>query len=73
MYEHHSYAQGHELPQSHCSDNLEGTLLSGLYLLCILITYIMIITHIYIYIYIYKNIYIHIYIYIYIYILHIYI
>ena len=52
MYEHHSYAQGHELPQSHCSDNLEGTLLSGLYLLCILITYIMIITHTYIYIYI---------------------
>ena len=69
MYEHHSYAQGHELPQSHCSDNLEGTLLSGLYLLCILITYIMIITHTYIYIY--QNIYIHIYIYIYI--LHIYI
>ena len=69
MYEHHSYAQGHELPQSHCSDNLEGTLLSGLYLLCILITYIMIITHTHIYI----SKYIHTYIYIYLYITYIYI
>ena len=58
---HASCAQVHELPQSHCGDNWEGTL----YSYCIYIYNIYIYIYIYIYVYIYIYIYVYIYIYIY--------
>ena len=64
-----SCAQAHELPQSHCGDNREGTMFSWLHIYYVhLVTVrfdIYITTYLYLYLSLYPSIYISMYIYLY--------